>query len=84
LSNLIIIVILKERVEADKKCSNDAAEVMVDMMHNLRTPLTALNMATLILLDNQEENGLSTKDGTDKNKVLLKNLDSAVGELKVV
>mmetsp|Transcript_7172 Transcript_7172/g.7269 ORF Transcript_7172/g.7269 Transcript_7172/m.7269 type:complete len:1025 (+) Transcript_7172:60-3134(+) len=80
---------IKERVETDKKCSNDAAEVMVDMMHNLRTPLTALNMATLILLDNQEESELnktrsiSTKD-TDENKVLLKSLDSAVGELKVV
>jgi hypothetical protein len=83
---------IKDRVDADKKCNNDAAEMMVDMMHNLRTPLTALNMATLILLDNQEEHELdkcrsrnvSIKDSDDSNKVLLRSLDNAVGELKVV
>jgi hypothetical protein len=83
---------INERVEANKKCNNDAAEVMVDMMHNLRTPLTALNMATLILVDNQEEHELdksrsrnvSIKGSDDSNKFTLSSLNNAVGELKVV
>jgi K+-sensing histidine kinase KdpD len=82
---------IKERIEIDKKCSNEAAAVMVDMMHNLRTPLTALNMATLILLDNHEEKELNASNassasakGDADNKNLLTSLDNAVGELKVV
>lgn len=85
---------IKDRMEAYTTCSNEAATMMVDMMHNLRTPLTALNMTTAMLLENHEEKQIKQPNNitnlTDVNEadsmdsVLLQGLDSAVGELKVV
>ena len=44
-------MILWEKEEVHTSSNQMVATMMVDMMQNLRTPLTSLNMATSLLVD---------------------------------
>ena len=76
--------IIKERRESNLRAKKDRSDLMIDLMHNIRTPLMSLNIASSILDRNNNIRSSSTnKNDSETYELCIQDVVAAAKEIQV-
>lgn len=75
-----ITVLLKNQSERDKKAKKDLEDVLSDISHQLKTPLTSMYVISDLLMDDKLEDSMR-KEFVHKNRVQLERIEWLVTSL---